>query len=209
MSYLRLLQLRRGWMHPDAGGGAGGTAGADGAGGAPAQTEPAPEGKPATFDEVLADKAMQAEFDRRTSKALETARSTWENEAKEREKEAARLAKLSAEERAREEDKKRAAAMDEREARLLKGEFVTDSTKALMAKDMPAEVSEFLELVDPKHYADEDARKKVVEAIERIHLAGVQAGVEKRLKGDVPKGGGGAADTATQAMRKAMGLPVS
>ena len=44
----------------------------------PEQTENKGEETPQTFDDVLKDKGYQAEFDRRISKALETAKTKWQ-----------------------------------------------------------------------------------------------------------------------------------
>ena len=38
------------------------------------------EGKKQTFDDILSNKEYQAEFDRRVSKAIETAKSKWQGE---------------------------------------------------------------------------------------------------------------------------------
>lgn len=47
------------------------------------QTPPAGnDGTPLSFDEILKDKAYQSEFDKRVSKALETAKTKYESEAK-------------------------------------------------------------------------------------------------------------------------------
>lgn len=40
------------------------------------------DGTPLTFDEILKDRAYQGEFDKRVSKALETAKTKWETDAK-------------------------------------------------------------------------------------------------------------------------------
>lgn len=55
--------------------GANGTPNPEGAGGTPAPQNTL------TFDEFLEDKANQSEFDRRVSKALETAKAKWEKSA--------------------------------------------------------------------------------------------------------------------------------
>ena len=47
----------------------------------PAATPPAtPPADPPTFDDLLKDKNHQAEFDRRVTKALETAKAKWQQE---------------------------------------------------------------------------------------------------------------------------------
>ena len=63
------------------------------------------EFEPLTFDEILSDKDYQREFDRRVSKALETAKSKWEAEAESKRSEAEKLAQMK-------EDEKRAYELD-------------------------------------------------------------------------------------------------
>lgn len=63
------------------------------------------EFEPLTFDEILSDKDYQREFDRRVSKALETAKGKWQAEFEEKQSEADKLAKMK-------EDEKRAYELD-------------------------------------------------------------------------------------------------
>lgn len=51
----------------------------------PTKNTPPPagnDGTPLSFDEILKDRAYQSEFDKRVSKALETAKTKWETDAK-------------------------------------------------------------------------------------------------------------------------------
>lgn len=61
------------------------------------------EAKTPTFDEVLSDPKNQAEFDKKVAKALETARSKWEQEQADKEDEAKKLARMNAEQKAQHE----------------------------------------------------------------------------------------------------------
>ena len=55
-----------------------------------------------TLDDLLSsNKSLQSEFDRKISKALETAKAKWEQQAKDDASEAKKLEKMSADERAR------------------------------------------------------------------------------------------------------------
>ena len=53
-----------------------------------------------TFDDMLKDKDMQSEFDKRVSKALETAKTKWQKDADEKLSEAKKLEKMNAEQKA-------------------------------------------------------------------------------------------------------------
>lgn len=64
------------------------------------------EGEVLTFDEILKDKAYQSEFDKRVSKALETAKTNWEKEAEGKRTEAEKLAKMDEAEKHRYEIEK-------------------------------------------------------------------------------------------------------
>lgn len=198
MNYLRLLQLRR---HPD--GGVGGGAPGDSAPSAdppPAADPDKPaEGKPGApidFGALLKDKGFQSELGRYVNKALDTARSNWEQEAQGRidaaRTEGEKLAKLSAEERAKAEAKKQADAMAAREAKLLAGEFRASAVLEMGEKKLPASLCKVLDYIDAKYHGDENARQAVVDALEAAHREGVQAGVDERMRGkEPPKDGGG------------------
>ena len=57
------------------------------------------EEKPLTFDEMLNEKGYQSEFDKRIAKALETAKTKWQEEAEAQKTEAEKLAKMKDEEK--------------------------------------------------------------------------------------------------------------
>lgn len=57
------------------------------------------QGEVLSFDEILKDKAYQSEFDKRLSKALDTAKTNWEKEAEGKRTEAEKLAKMDADEK--------------------------------------------------------------------------------------------------------------
>ena len=105
MGYLRLLQLRRGCFYSADTGGMGGVPGDTGADTETGNQEDGKgEEKGPNFDEVLKDKTFQSEFDRRVSKAIDTAKTKWEQETKSKidaaKTEAEKLAKMNAEQRA-------------------------------------------------------------------------------------------------------------
>lgn len=138
-----------------------------------------------TLDDVLkSDKTKQAEFDRRVSKALETARSKWaEEEAVKLEAvktEAEKLAKMNAEQKAEHERLKRDKELADREALLTLRELRAEAAVTLSEKGLPKE------LIDSVNFKDADSCKKSIESLETVWRAAVQSGVEERLKGKTP-----------------------
>ncbi len=188
MRYFDSYAMRR-LMHPDSSGGAGGTAPGTGQGDGAAQGDPGTQTKPPSFDDLLNGDGMQSEFDRRVTKALETAKVKWETEAKNRETEAARMAKLSAEERAKAEAEKKAAELTEREAQISRREMQSTAQEELSKRGLPMSLAKLLP------YDSAEACNAGIDALEKEFRAAVQAGVEERLKGKgEPKAGGGAPD---------------
>ena len=149
------------------------------------QAETAAAETAVTLDDVLkSDKAKQAEFDRRVSKALETARSKWaEEEAAKIEAvktEAEKLAKMNAEQKAEHERLKRDKELADREALLTLRELRAEAAGTLAEKGLPKE------LIDSVNFKDADSCKKSIESLETVWRAAVQSGVEERLKGKTP-----------------------
>lgn len=150
-------------------------------------TPPEDENKGAetqTFDDLLKDKNNQSEFDRRVSKALETAKAKWaEEEAAKLEAvktEAEKLAKMNAEQKAEHERQKREKELADREALLTLRELRAEAAVTLSEKGLPKE------LIDSVNFKDADSCKKSIETLETVWRAAVQAGVEERLKGKTP-----------------------
>ena len=146
--------------------------------------EETPEATPPTFDELLKDKNNQSEFDRRVSKALETAKAKWaEEEAVKLEAvktEAEKLAKMNAEQKAEHERQKRDKELADREALLTLRELRAEAAVTLSEKGLPKE------LIDSVNFKDADSCKKSIESLETVWRAAVQSGVEERLKGKTP-----------------------
>jgi hypothetical protein len=94
------------------------------------------EDTPLTFDEILGDKTYQAEFDRRVQKALETARTKWEEEEKSKRSEAEKLAKMDAEQKAKYELKKANEERDSAIARLNAYELKNTAIKIAQEKGL-------------------------------------------------------------------------
>lgn len=140
-----------------------------------------------TFDDVLKDKTYQSEFDRRIAKAQETAvareREKWEAQAQAEKEEAAKLAKMNAEEKAKHEREKREKALAEREAAVAKRELTAEAISQLSEKGLPVELSACL------NYADAESCKASMEALEKAFNTAVEKRVNDMLRGTPPKAG--------------------
>lgn len=161
--------------------------GGDGTGssseGTPASgTEPATQ---PSFDDMLkANKELQAEFDRRVTKAQETALTNakveWEKQAQAEKEEAARVAKMNAEEKEKHEREKREKAFADREAAITKREMTADAIEQLAAKSFPTELSKCLD------YSSKEAYDASFEAVTTAFTAAVTKQVEDKLRGSAP-----------------------
>jgi len=153
-----------------------------------------PQAKTYTEDEVA--KMIQAQTDKRVTEALKTAKTKWQTEyedqlAKEK-AEAERLAKLSAEERQKEELKKiqegidiERAEFEQQRAEFQRERMMLDTVKKLSANGMPTDFAEFLV------GRTEEATAKNLEAFSEKWNANLQTAIEKhvenRLRGTEPK----------------------
>ena len=121
--------------------------------------------KAPTFDDILKDKSMQAEFDRRVSKAMEKQKATLTEEfgktLEEKLSEAKKLEKLNAEQKAEYERQMKDKALAEREAAVAKRELTAEAISQLAEKGLPQELSTCL------NYDSVEACKSSLEAILR------------------------------------------
>ena len=145
------------------------------------------------FDIMLKDKNIQSEFDRRISKALETARSKWEVEAQERENrakiEGERLARMSEDERAEADLSMRRAELDRRERDIAIREMRAEAVAIMRDKGLPEELAACLNLSDATHM------RESVTQVERAFRLAVEAGILARMCGDMPQAGAGCLNT--------------
>ena len=141
------------------------------------------DAQPLSFDEIIADKEYQREFDKKVSKALETARGKWEKEIETIKTEAEKLAKMDAEEKANyklEQAKKKA---EEIEAKLNAYELKEEASKIAKEKGVPQSL---LNIID---YTKENAEsiKTKIEEIEVTYKQALQEGINDRMKEKTPK----------------------
>ncbi|MDU5141072.1 MAG: DUF4355 domain-containing protein [Paenibacillus dendritiformis] len=111
--------------------------------------------------------------------------------------EAAKLAKMTADEKAAYEREQREAELTRREAAIAERELRAETGKILADKGLPAGV---LDIVIGKDAADTAAR---IDAFKAAYDKAVQAGVEARLQGKTPVTGNQVAQADTDAARDA------
>ena len=158
------------------------------AGGAATTPEPTAaddEPKQMTFDEMLASNPeYQKEFDRRTTKGINTA------VTKERDRlnklhndqltEAQKLASMTEDEKRAYEDQKREKELADREAKITRRELEAEAKNTLADKGLPASFAKLL------NYQSADTVKESIEALEKEWAPAIEGTVNERLKGGKP-----------------------
>ena len=161
-------------------GAASGAAGGNGATGTQQQTQQN-SGNLSAFDQFLQQDGMQAEFDRRVAKALETQKgkmtATIQQQINDAVTEAQRLAKMTQAERDEHDRQKQAEELAKREAAITRRELTAAAKDTLASKGLP------LSLADVIDYTSADTANASIAAIEKAFQPAVQAAVEDRLKG--------------------------
>lgn len=146
-------------------------------------TTPAEEVKTYTEEEVQA--MLQKETDRKTTKALETAKSKWEAEYQaklETEKsEAEKLAKMSEAERFEAELAKQKDAFESERAQFNREKLELQTVKELAAEGLPTEFSSYV-LADSA-----ETIKENIKTFKTKWQAGIEKAVDERLQGRTPK----------------------
>ena len=154
------------------------------------------------FDDYL-KAGGQSEFDKRVSKALETARAKWDADAKAQAAEAEKLAKMNAEEKAKHEREKAEQKLREREAEITRRELKASAKEILAEKKLPLSLAEL-----PLDYTDADKCKASLDTLEKAFNEAVTAAVDDRMKGSAPKMGQAQGMSDDNAIINAiMGLP--
>ena len=131
------------------------------------------------------EKQLNAEADRRVTKALNTAKEKWEaefGEKLEKEKsEAVRLEKLSADEKEKELREKQLKELEERENQLKYKELLSDTKDILHEEKIPVKFADVL--------VQENAEKtkEKIDAFKKEWQSAIEEAVNERLKGSTPK----------------------
>jgi hypothetical protein len=146
----------------------------------------APEGasKKLTFDDVLKTEGFQAEFDRRVSKAIDTALKKHDEKrrilADQKASEAEKLAKMNADEKARYEMDKRTRELDAREAEISRKELKATAKATLADKKIPSSLADLLD------YSNAEKCNASIDTMEKAFMEAVETAVKDRLKGSAP-----------------------
>lgn len=140
------------------------------------------ENKTQTFDEVLSNKEYQAEFDRRVSKAIETAKTKWQEINDAEKSEAEKLAKMNKEQKleyeAQKANKEKDNALAELNAYKLKEQALA------IASEKGLEVS-LLNLIDFKTVTAEKLNENI-DNLSVVFNKAVERAVNEKLKEDTP-----------------------
>lgn len=165
-------------------GGAGDGAGADGGNGGGAGAADQGGAELPSFDDFLKGEGNQAEFDRRVQKAIDTAvtkaQEKWQALTDDKLSEAERLAKMTKEEKAAYQQKKREKELSDREATITRKELMAEAKNTLAEKNLPMGLAEVL------NYTDADSCSKSISAVEKAFQQAVEEAVNERLKGGKP-----------------------
>lgn len=140
------------------------------------------ENKTQTFDEVLSNKEYQAEFDRRVQKAIETAKTKWQEINDAEKSEADKLAKMNKEQKleyeAQKANKEKDNALAELNAYKLKEQALT------IASEKGLDVN-LLNLIDFKTVTAEKLSENI-DNLSAVFNKAVEKAVNEKLKEDTP-----------------------
>lgn len=127
---------------------------------------------------------FDSEVDKRIAKALETAKSKWNEEKQDEINRAEQLAKMSAEERKEAEDKAKAESLEKREKELNMREYRYEAKHQLEENGLP---NSFVDMV----LSDDPATtKNNITAVRSEFDKAIEVAVTERLKGKTPQVGG-------------------
>lgn len=138
-----------------------------------------------TLDDILnSNKEIQAEIDRRMAKAQSTAianaKAEWEKQAQAEKEEAARVAKMNADEKARHEQEKREKAFAEREAAITKREMTADAIEKLAENGLSPKLAKCF------NYSSREAFEASYDEVTAAFSEAVADQVNEKLKGGKP-----------------------
>lgn len=168
------------------------------------QAGTAPEGQqtntdlqlPTTPEEL--QKILQSETDKRVTQAIKTAQQKWEAEFGQKleseKKEAARLAKLTAEQREKEVFEKQKADFEKQQKEFQKTQLLNETMVELQKESLPVNFA--------KHLLGETAEDVMenIKAFKQEWQDALQKAVDERLKGNTPKKGAADVKSSTNFM---------
>lgn len=132
-----------------------------------------------TFDEILTDPNMQAEFDKRIAKALETSKKKWEEDLEEKRKEMEETAKLSAEEKAKKEIEKLTKENEEFKSREARRAMKDSSLEYIKTKGYSSSIEN---LIDLGSFKDETDMQEKLDKINTDLSTAISNGLNDKLK---------------------------
>ena len=138
-----------------------------------------------TFTKEQVDKMLQAETDRKVSKALETAKAKWQEEfetkLQQEKSEAEKLAKMSESERLQAEFDKQKAQFESERQQFLKEKLELQTVKELSAMGLPTEFSNYV-MAD-----NAETIKANIETFKSHWEQAIEKAVNEKLQGHTPK----------------------
>ena len=145
----------------------------------PVDSQPEP---PKTFTEDEVKAQVQAEADRRVSKALETAKVKWAEEEQAKVKQAEELAKLSEKERLAKELEIQRNEFEQEKSKFQRERLTLQTEKDLISKDMPAEFAPFV-------VADTAEQTLInINTLQASWQAAIEKAIDDKVKGRTPSG---------------------
>lgn len=144
------------------------------------KTEEKEEKKELTFDEILSTNNYQSEFDKRVSKALETAKTKWQQEAEAEKTEAEKLAKMDAEQKANYELKKAIAENQKLQKQLNADSLYKQASSIMNEKEIP---TSYLDLFDFTNESAETIKNKI-DKIDALRNKDRESYLNNKLKED-------------------------
>ncbi|MBK5244299.1 MAG: DUF4355 domain-containing protein [Eubacteriaceae bacterium] len=151
-------------------------------------TETTETAKTVETDEIktFTQAEIDAEADRRVSKALETAKTKWAAEEAEKVKQAAELAKLSGEQLAAKQLELKEQDIAKRESELSKQILSMQTKEDLIKKNLPVDFAGMCVAETPEKTLEN------INALETAWKAAIEKGIDERIKGSAgtPPGAG-------------------
>lgn len=145
---------------------------------------------------------LDSEADKRAAKAVETAKAKWVEQQKtaleEAKNQGAKLAQMSAAEKAKQAEKERQEALDAREAELNKRELTANTTALLVESNLPKDLVEPLVAL-----GDAELIKSTTETLQETLQQEVNRRVQESLQSEPPKNGSTALDGADDPFKRA------
>lgn len=166
------------------------------------------ENKPVSFDDFLKGEGNQAEFDRRVQKAIETAKTKWQEKNDAEKSEAERLAQMNETEKLQYELDKQKKINEETQRRLNARDLKDEAVKIATTQDTAFD-PEFLNLFDYENMTAEQLQEKT-KLIKTIQDRIVEKTINEWSKEKPPYNPSNDSSQASEEakLRRAMGLEI-